>query len=496
MFPLPPVPRSARRCRGLRCLPILPLLLMGALAHPASARQVEREVRLPVDAVAGIVEITPELRDQLGLFPGVGGFRAARLLLRADGETLLEIEFMERGELVRQRRPLSPGELEGLRDDLASRLGGAPSQVAVSREGRGGFVLGHTLLGLGYHGWAVPVVLDLDSARGQVAAYLLTSGATFYAAYRLSRERAMSEAHRDLAFHGGTRGILAGILVGDALVDRESDHADRVRVGSGLVASVAGSATGLLMADRFRPDEGRAALWTAMGDLGLAAGAAAGYAAGPYASRTVVRSENGWEYEETERRNRSAGHLFTLGGGVAGFAAGGWMGSRRGWTEGNVSVLRSSAVLGAQLGATLTRAATEDDRAIAGGAVIGGLGGIVASDPLLRGRSFTSGEGLLVNAAHLAGGATALGLTWLAVEEIDDRPVLYLATSTAGSLLGAGLVYRALGPGGEARDVGGNGSGGPGPGARAGASGGIAGGALPGRGARLELGATGGTIRW
>jgi membrane protein YqaA with SNARE-associated domain len=73
--------------------------------------------------------------------------------------------------------------------------------------------------------------------------------------------------------------------------------------------------------------------------------------------------------------------------------------------------------------------------------------GLYLGNRLLRGNRFTAGEGLLVSAGHLAGGATALGITYLLVEEIDDHPLLYLATSTVGSLLGAGLTYRALGEG-------------------------------------------------
>jgi hypothetical protein len=47
----------------------------------------------------------------------------------------------------------------------------------------------------------------------------------------------------------------------------------------------------------------------------------------------------------------------------------------------------------------------------------------------------------------LAGGATALGLTYLMVEDLGDHDLLYLSTSALGSFLGVGLVYRALGAG-------------------------------------------------
>ena len=79
-----------------------------------------------------------------------------------------------------------------------------------------------------------------------------------------------------------------------------------------------------------------------------------------------------------------------------------------------------------------------------GGVLAGGLLGIAAGDHLLRPVALDRGEGLLVNAGHLAGAALALGATYLIVDDFEDREVLYLSTSTAGSLLGAGLVWRAV----------------------------------------------------
>jgi len=427
-------------------------------AETVSAQQVEREVRIPVAPEAGVLEISAELRSRLGLFPEVAGFTSARLFLQEGGGTILVIETLSGGELARERRSLSEIEVVALRDLVAERLEDSGGRALVIREGRGGFVLGHTLLGIGFHGWAVPVVLDLDSARGQVASYLLTAGATFYLTYRVSANRSVTEAHRDLSFYGGTRGILAGVLIGDAmtagdaLTNRESDDRFRVRVGLGLAGSVAGSVAGFHLAGRARPDAGSAALWTSLGDLGFLAGAGTAYATGPYASRTIRRGEGDHVWEESVTRNRAAGHLVTVAGGAIGLASGGWLSGRRRYTEGNVGALRSAGILGAQVGATLTRVASDEARAVVGGAVVGGLSGIVAGDRLLRERRFTGGEGLLINAGHLAGGATALGLTWLLAGEVDNNPLLYLATGTAGSFLGAGLVYRALGAGSAPAD--------------------------------------------
>lgn len=89
--------------------------LLAGLASPAGAQlppprpgEVERQEILLPDA--GILEITPELRNRLGLFPDVQGFRSARLFRSDGGETLVELEWMEGDLRVRQRRRLDPEE--------------------------------------------------------------------------------------------------------------------------------------------------------------------------------------------------------------------------------------------------------------------------------------------------------------------------------------------------------------------------------------------------
>ncbi len=420
------------------------LLVVAPSGGDLGAQPVERERQLPVAPERDVLEITPALRGALELFEEIEGFRVARLLVRDDGQMVLEVEYVLDDQLHRERRFLSEGALEELRGRVAVHVAEADVSVGIDWDGRGGLVLGQTLLGLGFHGWAVPVVLDLDSSQAIVAAYLLTAGASFYLPYRFSRTRPVSEVDRDLTMYGATRGILAGALTGDILADQGSDATGRIRLGGGLLASWGGAALGYAAARRFAPDEGSTALWGALGDFGFAAGAAAAFAAGPYDSRDEAQTVNGFEVIESRTRNRPLGHAITLAGGGGGLVAGRWLAQRESYTEGNVSVLRSGGILGAQAGLTLARSATDNDRALVAGALAGGLGGLVGTNRLVRGRAFSNGEGLLVNAGHVAGAATALGITYLAVEEIDEHPLLYLAAATSGSLLGAGLVFRAV----------------------------------------------------
>jgi len=450
------------RTPALRALALPALLALGLLfpmdavlptgAPHLTAQVVERERQQELAPALGIVQIDAQLRSRLGLFPGVEGFRVARLLLRADGTTILELESVRDGRIERERRILTAADLDNLRSDLEARLATRQTVAADSQEGRGGLVLSQTLLGLGYFGWAVPVVLDVNSAQGAVASYLLTAGASFLVPYRLTRDRAVLESHRDLSWYGGTRGIGAGLLVGDMLVDSDRSSAGRTRLGGGIALGWAGAFAGFMVADRTLPVDGTASLWMAMGDLGAASGAALAYVSGPYAERTTTEvinpgTDHEFTVESSEARNRPLGHGITLAGWGAGLAAGAAIDRRYPMTEGNVTVFRSASVLGAQAGITVGRAASDEGRVVVAGGLAGALAATAFSASPLSDRHFTTGEGLLVAAGHLAGGATALGLTYLVIEDIDDNAVTYLTTSTLGSLVGAGLVFRALTPG-------------------------------------------------
>ena len=427
--------------------------LLAGLASPADAQlppprpgEVERQEILLPDA--GILEITPELRNRLGLFPDVQGFRSARLFRSDGGETLVELEWMEGDLRVRQRRRLDPAELAALQGVLEEALAQAGSRAVATREGRGGLVLGHTLLGLGYHGWAVPAALDVSSSQGAVASYLLTAGSAFYVPYALTRGRGVSDTHRGLSLYGGSRGIVAGILAGDlAAGDREDGSGSgRARLGGGVVGGALGGVLGFVAVDRWAPEQGDAELWGALGDAGLLAGAAVGYLAGPYKDEVVEVGDGSFRYTTTRTRNRRAGHALTLAGQGAGLAMGGWLSGRRGYATGDVSVLRSAAVLGVQTGATVARLAGADDNGDpwVSGMLAGGVAGMVAGDRWVGPRGLGTGEGLLVNAGHLAGSATAAGITYLLVDDIGENLTALLTASTLGGMLGAGLVWSAV----------------------------------------------------
>ena len=425
---------------------LLGLTLTGTGLRPApAAAQADSpaEVQIPLHPELSIDEVDPSLEATLRLFPDVERFEAARLFRTADGHHVLEVSFRDKeGRLARSRLEMDDEGLAAFRADLDDRHAAADVAPALSTEGRGSLVLRQTVLGLIYHGWAVPAALGIDSAQGGVATYLLTSGIAFYLPYHLTRTRPVTEAHRDLTLYGSSRGIAAGLVVGDLLTDGSGDERSRAMLGTGVVAGVAGSFLGYHAVERSGAEEATTALWGLMGDAGAALGFGSAYTLGLYREEGTGAPE---DRLERPRSNRRLGHALGLASTAGGLWAGRWLAEREDHSVGNVSVLRSMGLLGAHLALPAANAAgASGGRAHTGAALAGGGAGMVVGNRILRPEAFTEGDGLLVGAGQIGGAAVGLGLAYLVTPDASDNELLYLSSTAAGALAGFGLVYRAL----------------------------------------------------
>jgi hypothetical protein len=459
LFSYPPVSGGARALLAL--VLVLGAAAFGALIPKEATAQGHehappggREIQVPVDAA--FLEITPQVRRQLGLFPDVENFAIARLFMLEGGSYVLEISSMRDGRIERTRTAMTEYDLRLFREDLESRLASSGSPLVRDREGRGGLVLRQTVLGVGFYGWAVPAILNLTDDRAQVATYLLTAGASFYLPYRLTRDVAVSDAHRSFVLWGGTRGIAHGALLGGILNGPETesefqssdgwDKRDRVLLGSALAGSIAGSYLAFKAVDWTGMDPGTARLWGAMGDFGILAGLGTAYAMGLYDEEPRVVPGDPVGFEEWHTPRLRLGHAVTLAAAGGGLYAGKWLGERERYTAGNVTALGSMAALGAHFVLPALELADADDKVMVAGAVAGGVGGIVIGNRMLRARAFTEGDGLILLAGHIAGGLTAAGITYLIVEDgsRENGTLLYLTTTALGSAAGFAFTYRAL----------------------------------------------------
>jgi len=423
----------------------IPFLFAGT----AAGQDVVREVQIPFDTAGEILEISPELRRSAALFPEAEGYQGARLFQQENGTVVLEVSWLDGQRVTRERRVLSSPEISALRSELARALAAAQVAPAFTREGRGGLVWGATGIGLGFYGWAIPVALDIDDERGAVATYLLTAASSFYLPYRLTRNRSVSNAHRSMALWGATRGALYGGTIGFGLTDRggpndfdDDDESEwRMRFGAAAVASVAGGVLGFKAVDWTGIGQGTAELRQTLADFSTVGGFGVSYVLGLYDDETIITNDG----EFREEPDLLPPSLLAVAIGGAGLAAAQWVGGDGRYTPGDVHVLRSFGLLGAQALLPLANLVDEHEaKTHVAAAILGAAPGLFFGDRVLRTQDFSSGDGLLVAAGHLAGGLLGGGLTYLVDPNTERDELIYFAATAAGSAAGLVFTYRAL----------------------------------------------------
>jgi hypothetical protein len=394
--------------------------------------QTERQVALDQDG--RVLEVGPDLRKGLDLFPDVTGFLSARLFQVGDSTYVLEVAVRRGSQLERQRTPMSEAEVKALREDITRRLEARRPELALNQEGRGWLIFQQTLLGIGFYGWAVPVALQIDDARAGVATYLLVSASAFYVPYRLTRNIPVTHPHRRMASYGATRGALYGFFLREALLGEEDETSEN-GVGLAALGSMGGSFLGFKAADWMGlTTRGDAELVALLGDFGLGYGFSIARAADMF---------------DDDRDDSEDGVM--LGGSALGLAAGAWLSHREHYTRGDVHLLRSIGLLGAHAATPIVCLCLPDDadsdkkeRAYVGGMALGSLAGLVGGNFFLEDQDFDLGPSMIVSAGQIAGGALALGLTFLADRNENFGAGPYLTSSAVGSAAGFWLTYRAF----------------------------------------------------
>ena len=98
---------------------LLPLLLvLLCSARPVLAQ----ETQVPLDESGSLMVIDASVDEAEELFPDFPGFREARLFRVSEDAYVLEVLYESAGEVVRERRSLTPEEVSSLRARVADYL--------------------------------------------------------------------------------------------------------------------------------------------------------------------------------------------------------------------------------------------------------------------------------------------------------------------------------------------------------------------------------------
>ncbi len=400
------------------------LLLIAALLLPAAVTA--QEVQVPLDQDGRYLTIERGLARTLGLFvQDYPELRRVRLFEAEDG-FVLEISFERDGRAARFRVPLTAAEVRDLRARVSRALARSGAEEALNQDGRYLLLGTTTTLGLGYYGWALPAVLEIDSGRGALATYMLTAGASFVIPYLYTRTRPVTYGMANAGFWGATRGLSHGTYLANTVADQPSFRAS---VGTAVAVSLGEGLIGYTWARRTGMSAGEAHTIGNFGDFGAGAAGQLMLVAQPSDDRVVSGS--------------------LLAGTAAGIATGTWLAPSLDFTWGDAEIHRAAYLLGAAHGAVVFDwlygdNPDDDDMRILGGLLLAGsVGGTWAAHRLLPDHDFTVGEGILVELGAAAGGLLGMGVGVLAGPDDPDATLLF-TLGAIGADLGFGIVFNAL----------------------------------------------------
>jgi hypothetical protein len=402
---------------------LLTIILLCSVAFTASSHA--QEAQVPLDKEGKLEYIDSELGQKLNLFPDYKNFLEARLFQTSDTTFVLEISYQPEKTLLKARLPLTAGETREFRRKVTERIKQEKPQVYLNQEGRTKLLTGSLALSMGYYGWAVPVIFEVEDGKSAVATYMLISGAGFFIPLVATKGMRVTDADATLCLYGGTRGIVHGMFTYGLLLGKEAEG--RGAIASGMVGSLVEGLVFFHLADKSNMTPGTAEVICIGGDFGLGLGFGTAHLADLY----------------DEDNERSFCTNILLGSG-AGLLYGKLLSDHQPYTRGDAFVLRGAGFLGAYLPvAAVDLAHPEDEKAYTASAMIGVVAGLSVGDFLVKGKDFTTGQGTLINLGELAGGLVGLGVAYLVSSE-DDNSALYLTSSAVGATAGFWLLYRSF----------------------------------------------------
>ena len=396
------------------------LMLVSALALGQTM-----ETPVSFDSGGKIMEWDRKMETQVSLFPEISDFERA-LLWKADSSFVLEL-FSNKGRI---RRPLTPANLDTIRNTVEAFLAGQGRHYGLNQEGRGELLWWQIPLSLGWYGPAVVAIANPDNGSVGTGLYLTSAAAAYYIPFMLTKNSQITPAQAHMSIAYGFTGIFAGGALSALLgVD---DY--RCYCGIMLGTSISGQVSGFSWGKNFtKPQAQMISQYSDFGmvDLPLLVGVLA---------------------EDPNEKLISAAALAGIGGGT-------YLGHRiakgKDISEGEPVISETSGLTGMAAGVglyiTLAQKDTRGDLDISGRAMCtvmlaGNAGGLFLGRKLSKGYSYSKGDGLIVEGATYGGALLGAGIGFLAGQNGTgaDKARVVCGSATLGLLGGYYLGIKTV----------------------------------------------------
>lgn len=393
-------------------LPWIWLVVAGSVVGQDMVECFDEEGRVDV--------ITVKMKQRMGIFPEYPSFVEARLFRKPDSSFVLDVYYRKDTLIWRQSETWSVDDIRNLRQRVSVYRRSLESEVE-NQEGRVRFIITTTVLATGYYGWAVPEALNIKNEKAALATYMFIGASGFILPYQMTRRHAVTDAHATMFYYGSTRGIIHGLAVNSLIHGNNYDY--RRAVGYSVLTSLTEGIAGLRLAGAQHLTGGKSEAIGIGGDLGLWTGYSAMIGLG------------------LEDRNRASAAAI-LSGSVSGYAAGYWLSGKEEYSRGDAYVMGAVGILGATVPPSIADVGHPGDKASAMLSGFGTMAGVGVGHYLIQGKDFSTGQGVLINLAQLAGAFTGLGLAYLAGAPKGGSA--YPVSAAAGAVVGFTATYRTF----------------------------------------------------
>ena len=384
-----------------------------------------QERQIPVDSANNIKIIDKELEKSLGLFPEYSSFEEAKLFQVTDTTFVLEIYYLKKGDLVKDRQYLTKQQLDEFRNRIQEKTLQKSLKFAINQEGRPLFIGATTALSVYYAIGFGSYINASDKVKAAIVP--LTMGAGFFLPFYLTMNIEVTNGMANLAAGTGVLGIGLGYSL-NTFADIDLDRSESFIFPT--ILSISGLLGGASYAKANKISEGKADAIASMSFIGA-----------PYfLGLTYVL------FGDKVTSDQLAGG-FILGG-IGGAFLGNFLSNKIDFAPGDAGVLpdfgifTTTTILGAaEMGAILLALEIENPRTNVGllllGAALGGLrGGYLASK-----YDFSNAQGNYIALGTFGGTLIGSGICLLLFDKYSNA--IPIITMLFGEL-GFNLTFLAL----------------------------------------------------
>jgi|GEM_PF-1759423 len=349
---------------------------------------------IPIDNSGKLFKVDKTLEKKIKVFGEYSNFSEASLYQTADSMYYVEVQTGSGNNVMKHKKTLSHAGKDSLISAISERVDKYAPNSRIDQSGKTLMLSANTIMGLYYYGPVTSLLLDDDSPESLPASALVAGGVGFLLPYLLTNNKEITEAEAYSSFYFQSRGIAYGWALPYLFVKAESGYPG---AAVSLATSLAGAVAGYKIAKDKNLTTEHVLTMGVYGDYGILNGISAAHWLGAFDSKY-------------------ADHLVPLtflASSTAGLIIGNNIAKKGYYTQGDASVLGSTAMLGAYLPAATLSALdpdSDDGKIYTLAASLGSIGGLYIGDKIAQKYDFSNRQGVIISLAELAGGLAGFGV--------------------------------------------------------------------------------------